>query len=93
MVCSLMVSRVYYIWYQTQVDSTRAYLGSKWIVLTSGMFSFLWMHGIPLGEGEWTLSSRTLTTRIKEILWEKGITKVVLGNWVNVVQWALGQQI
>ena len=58
MVCSLMVSRVYYIWYQSQSDTTQAYLGSKWIVLTSGMFSFLWVHGIPLGEGEWTLSSK-----------------------------------
>ena len=46
-----------------------------------------------MSEGEWTLSSRPLTTRIKEILWEKGITKVVIGNWVNVVQGALGQQI
>ena len=44
-------------------------------------------------EGECMLSSRPLMTRIKEILWEKGITKVVLGNWVNVEQGALGQQI
>ena len=37
---ALRYQGVYYIWYQSQSDSTRAYLGSKWIVLTNGTFLF-----------------------------------------------------